>query len=146
MATTATVCIEPTLAAIRASWCINSSKTTQSFNDPASMEEVVEQLNGPYSALRKSVACAKLKILHFKQTMQNATNFLARLMSCKNQASRSHHSTAKSAKSALSSDSGDGNDPDPEPETFPSTFITPPTNSIMLKAFFANISITEVAK
>lgn len=34
MATTATVSIEPTLAAIRARWCINSSKTTQSFNDP----------------------------------------------------------------------------------------------------------------
>ncbi|MEI9223645.1 protein YagN, partial [Pseudomonas aeruginosa] len=47
---------------------------------------------------------------------------------------------------ALSSDSGDGSDPDPEPETFPSAFITTPTNSIMLKAFFANISITEVAK
>ncbi|EAB9907341.1 hypothetical protein GSA37_004639 [Salmonella enterica] len=146
MATPATVSIEPTLAAIRARWCFNSSKTTQSFNDPASMEEVVEYLKGTYSALRKSVACAKLKILHLKQRMQNATNFLARLMSCKNQASRSHHSTAKSAKSALSSDSGDGNDPDPEPETFPSAFITTPTNSIMLKAFFANISITEVAK
>lgn len=100
MATPATVSIEPTLAAIRARWCINSSKTTQSFNDPASMEEVVEYLKGTYSALRKSVACAKLKILHLKQRMQNATNFLARLMSCKNQASRSHHSTAKSAKSA----------------------------------------------
>lgn len=119
MATPATVSIEPTLAAIRARWCINSSKTTQSFNDPASMEEVVEYLKGTYSALRKSVACAKLKILHLKQRMQNATNFLARLMSCKNQASRSHHSTAKSAKSALSSDSGDGSDPDPEPETYP---------------------------
>lgn len=114
MATPATVSIEPTLAAIRARWCINSSKTTQSFNDPASMEEVVEYLKGTYSALRKSVACAKLKILHLKQRMQNATNFLARLMSCKNQASRSHHSTAKSAKSALSSDSGDGSDPDPD--------------------------------
>lgn len=44
MATPATVSIEPTLAAIRARWCINSSKTTQSFNDPASMEEVVEYL------------------------------------------------------------------------------------------------------
>lgn len=83
MATPATVSIEPTLAAIRARWCINSSKTTQSFNDPASMEEVVEYLKGTYSALRKSVACAKLKILHLKQRMQNATNFLARLMSCK---------------------------------------------------------------
>lgn len=83
MATPATVSIEPTLATIRARWCFNSSKTTQSFNDSASMEEVVEYLKGTYSALRKSVACAKLKILHFKQTMQNATNFLARLMSCK---------------------------------------------------------------
>ncbi|EAQ3105110.1 hypothetical protein EX966_22830 [Salmonella enterica subsp. enterica serovar Stanley] len=144
MATPTTVSIEPTLAAIRARWCFNSSKTTQSFNDPASMEEVVEYLKGTYSAIRKSVACAKLKILHLKQRMQNATNFLARLMSCKNQASRSHHSTAKSAKSALSSDSGDGSDPDPE--TFPPVFITTPTNSILLKAFFANISITEVAK
>ncbi|HED1355841.1 TPA: hypothetical protein R4S12_002976 [Citrobacter werkmanii] len=144
MATPATVYIEPTLAAIRARWCFNSRKTTQSFNDHASMEEVVEYLKGTYSAIRKSVACAKLKILHLKQRMQNATNFLARLMSCKNQASRSHHSTAKSAKSALSSDSGDGSDPDPE--TFPSAFIAVPTNSILLKAFFANISINEVAK
>lgn len=48
MATPATVSIEPTLAAIRARWCINSSKTTQSFNDPASMEEVVEYLKGTY--------------------------------------------------------------------------------------------------
>lgn len=144
MATPATVSIEPTLAAIRARWCFNSRKITQSFNAPASMEEVVEYFKGTYSALRKSVACAKLKILLLKQRMQNATNFLARLMSCKNQASRSHHSTAKSAKSALSSDSGDGTDPDPE--TFPSAFITTPTNSILLKAFFANISITEVAK
>ncbi|QMW55533.1 hypothetical protein H4F89_18395 [Salmonella enterica subsp. diarizonae serovar b,50:-:-] len=135
-----------TQAAIKARWGFDSSKTTQSFNNSASMEEVVEHLKETYSAIHKAFVYAKMKMLRFKQRMQNATlhNFIVRLMPCKNQVSRAHRSTAKSTKSSLSSDSSDGSDPDPE--TLLSAFITPPTNSIIPQAFFAYFLISEVAK
>ncbi|EAA1977813.1 hypothetical protein ODU92_004416 [Salmonella enterica] len=146
MTNPATASIETTQAAIKARWGFDSRKTDLSFNDSISMEQVVEHLTETYSAFHKAFACAKAKILHLKQRMQNATlhNFIARLMPCKNQVSRAHRSTAKSTKNSSSSDSSDGSDPDPE--TLLSDFITPLTNSIIPKAFFAHISITEVAK
>lgn len=146
MTNSVTVNSEMTQAAIKARWDFDSGKTDLSFNDSTSMDQVIEHLKETYSAFHKAFACAKAKMLHLKQRMQNATlrNFIARLMPCKNQVSRAHRSTAKSAKNSLSSDSSDGSDPDPE--TLLSAFITPLTNSIIPKAFFAHISINEVAK
>ena len=151
MTNSATASKETTQSAIRARWCFNSTKTTQSLKDCASMEEVVDHLKETHPAFQKALACAKVKFVRLKQKMQNATlhNFIMRLMPCKNQASRSHRSVTKSSKSMSSSCDGDSSDPDPE--TLPATLkslssLVQSVNTILQIAFFARLSVNEVAK
>lgn len=146
MTNSATVTSETTQAAIRARWGFDSGKTDLSFNDSTSMEQVVEHLTETCSAFRKALVCAKAKFVRLKQRVQHAIlhSFIARLMPCKNQVSRARRSTAKSSRNALSSDSSDGSDPEPAPPL--SALTTPSAYSIIPKAFFAYISINEVAK
>ncbi|EBO9672726.1 hypothetical protein GBF49_04670 [Salmonella enterica subsp. enterica] len=151
MTNPANASIETTQAAIKARWGFDSSKTDLPFKDSSSMEKVVEHLTETYSSFYKALARVRVKFVLLKQRMQNATlhNFIARLMPCKSQASRSHRSVTKSSKSMSSSSDGDSSDPDPETLSAPLKSLyslVQSVNSLLQIAFFARISVNEVAK
>lgn len=140
-----------TQSAIKARWGFDSCKTDLSFNDSTSMEQVVLHLKETYSSFHKALARARVKFVRLKQRMQNATlhNFIARLMPCKSQASRSQRSVTKSSKSMSSSSDADSSDPDPETLSAPLKSLysqVQSVNSLLQIAFFARISVNEVAK
>ncbi|WJM79879.1 hypothetical protein [Pectobacterium brasiliense] len=107
-----------------------------------------ERLRGILS--RPSVPYSKKDSMPKKSIGNTIQNFIARLMPLKNQTARSHRSCVKkSIKSASSSGSSDGGDPDPDrvpKASLPRCIHFLLSVLISLSAAFSPISIMGVAK